>query len=479
MRTCLLLIAVVAFPMLGIAYGEQTESKLAGAWALVEGVKEFAGERQPLTYDGTTYLVIRPNGRFYKIADFDSTVLDRLSVVGDSVRTAKDHRGEVLRGNYESEASELCLSLDDGKGGEAYEFLFHAKLRADGLLSLHTVAPLMGHSAQTITATLQRIDSEPLWQPKGMIAEWSFDSGSLSVDVSADGRRIVAADSQSSIVTLWNVGKSTESRQFAGHENQVCVVAISPDGRFIASGSRRASGGDNEQYPVRVWDVESGREFRRYDSFTTVTSLAFHPNGRFLLGSGTPPRDSHGPKLSACIWDVETGELELGITNDFGFRDAILSPDGKHLLVRPFATRAGNRLHLIDATTGNDVIQWGADLPGVYSMAFSPDGQSIATALEEPFVREWRVTTGEEVRRVQIDATWASHVVYLPNGRQILTANEGDNSICVWEVESGMLLKRFAGHRDHIFDLKVSADGSMAVSSSSDGTVRAWRLSPE
>jgi len=462
-----------------VAATGQVQSKLAGSWTLVEGVQEFAGEKQPLTYDGEVYLVIRPDGSFYKVGHFANSALDRLKSVGDRFVTAKNAQVEVLGSKYETDVSKLRMSFHDGSGGDPYEFRFDARLQVDGKIIFKSVTPMMGHVPQTVTATLERVDREPLWQPDGMIAEWSLDSSSLSVDVSADGTRIVASDHLSGVVSLWNIDDTDQDgKKFAGHENEVCVVTISSDGKLIASGSRRHSRRGGEPYPLRIWDVQSGKELHHIDVFHTITSIDFAPDGNTLFASGIPLNYSIDSKMVAGRWNVQTGELESSIYGDHAFLDAVWSPDGRTILVQPKYNRDNARLLIVDATTGDEVLRLTSRLQPIQDMTFSSDGARILTASETSLIREWKIATGEELRRFKVDPLWASEVVCLPGGGQILTANASDNSICLWDTETSKLIKKFAGHRDSIVDLKVSSDGSIAVSTSLDGTVRAWRLSP-
>lgn len=78
------------------------------------------------------------------------------------------------------------------------------------------------------------------------------------------------------------IEKSSEVRRFAGHTEGVVCLALSPDGKRIASGSWL----DDTERLARVWDVETGKEVQRFDEHTAaVTCAAFLPDGRHALTS--------------------------------------------------------------------------------------------------------------------------------------------------------------------------------------------------
>ena len=477
------------FLLLGppVTLSDQSEarSKLAGSWALIEGTKTFADEEQPLPggEQGRIYLVIKPDGSFYRAGDLTHSMLDDLRKKGDRVSVVRPGAYlEVVSSDYGEEASELLLTYHDGEGGDAYRIAVEAKLLPDETLSFRYVSPGPGDMDQVLTATLRRIESDRPWQPVGLIRELKGHQGDVyDVALSTDGRRLLSAGRLDNTVRLWDVETGMEIRRFEGHANGVCTVALSPNGRFAASGSRGNRNVHDDA--LRIWDLESGRELQSIDSFSTVTGLAFLADGESIVATGHVDRLSdkakRGERISAGIWNLGSGERELRLPREHDVDHVAVSSDGRRILCGTFISRRGYPICVYDSATGAETRCFGEGIYGLESLAFSPDGRRALTASQETFVREWDLDTAQVIRRLDVDASWPTCAVYLPDGKRILTASYSDNSLHLWDLEAGRDLRRFEGHDDTVRDIEVSSDGRFGVSCSSDGSIRLWQLPPE
>jgi WD40 repeat protein len=74
---------------------------------------------------------------------------------------------------------------------------------------------------------------------------------------------------------------------------------------------------------------------------------------------------------------------------------------------------------------------------------------------------------------------WVRGVAFSPDGQRILSCGgEKDKTLCLWEVESGKLLRRFHGHGRGVCQVAFSPDGYQGLSGSADGSVRLWDVEP-
>jgi WD40 repeat protein len=85
-------------------------------------------------------------------------------------------------------------------------------------------------------------------------------------------------------VRLWDLATGKEVRRFTGHEYAVLSVAVTPDGKYVVSGSRDKT--------VRLWELATGQEVRRFTGHEdSVESVAVTPDGKYVV-SGSRGQNS-------------------------------------------------------------------------------------------------------------------------------------------------------------------------------------------
>ena len=153
-----------------------------------------------------------------------------------------------------------------------------------------------------------------------------------SVVFTPDGKHALSAGSDQT-VRLWELERGTEVRQFAGHKDIVWAVAVSPDGRLAlsAGGYQPKPGGrglapGNKDFAIRLWDVATGKEVRRFEGHTeAVSQVAFAPDGKRLL--------SCGADRSVRLWLVDSGrELRRFTGHGKLIFTIAFAPDGRRAL---------------------------------------------------------------------------------------------------------------------------------------------------
>jgi WD40 repeat protein len=155
-----------------------------------------------------------------------------------------------------------------------------------------------------------------------------------------------------------------ELRRLIAHKAEVTSVAITPDGKTIAS-----AGADRT---VCLWDLATGKERRRLKGHLTgVTTVAFSQDGTVLASS-----DGSG---TICLWDVRTGKKirQFGKIPESPSFLAFTS-GGKTLI----SAIPNVGIRYWDVATGKEVSRW--QDPRLQAAALSPDGTTLATVATQP-----------------------------------------------------------------------------------------------
>jgi WD40 repeat protein len=276
-------------------------------------------------------------------------------------------------------------------------------------------------------------------------------------------------------IRLWEVITGNNVLAIAGHTESVNTVAISPDGNLAAS-----AGNDGA---VRLWYLPGAKAAHlvlRGEAINT-NSLAFSPDSQSLLVGGGAWYDNVTGN-SASIWDVNTGEqLNLfDLTDIQGLNFTVLSvaysPDGKTIAL---GNNVGDVM-LWDIPSGElfggTVAAYAQKIPG---LKFSSDGHYLLAAGQTDATL-WDLSSEMDspVRTFAASNYLIDSVAYSHDGRFIVTAadeNFGNPRIAqIWDVASGEVRRTLVGHSRAIWSVDISPNDEAVATASADGTVRIW-----
>ncbi|MDA1258353.1 MAG: WD40 repeat domain-containing protein [Chloroflexi bacterium] len=262
-------------------------------------------------------------------------------------------------------------------------------------------------------------------------------------------------------IKVWSVpnageGDWSELGQMAGHAQSVNVLAESPDGLTLASGSTDRT--------VRLWDVASGVERAVFKGHrNTIVGLSWSPDGRRVASCSYDG--------TVRIWSAEGGEPIVCRGHErHAFAVAYTSESGPLI-----SGGMDGFLHLWDSADGGESDRI-AGPGGVVSSLAWDDGRSTLWALgtEGGIVRyvggDWSSEPVAETTGIGLHAMNLS-----PDGtRMAVTA---DHAVYLYDAVSGARLERMEVPIKGVYGSAWSPDGSLLAVAGADGRARVWNIS--
>ncbi len=280
----------------------------------------------------------------------------------------------------------------------------------------------------------------------------------------------LATSADDGTVRLWDRPTHALRTSLPFFNSSVGNIAFSPDGTLLAipTGARQ----------LMLWDLAMEREFQRLGGHSTqVRAVAFSPDGlRLVTGStdGTAilwtrptPRDPFA--RAATLGASHTGDIEADRVNQV--RGVAFSPDGNTVATVNFDGIA----RLWDGRTGTHRADLAGHQAGIYTAAFSPDGRQLVTTSLDRTLRLWSVEGAGTAKVLRGHTERVVNAVFSPDGRVIASAS-WDRSIRLWDAQSGEPIATLLGHENNVFGLAFTADSRTLYSDGIDGTVRSWAI---
>lgn len=252
-------------------------------------------------------------------------------------------------------------------------------------------------------------------------------SGKVNAVVfSADGTQLFAAAGDaglSGIAYQWKVSDGSLVRKYEGHSDAIYALALSPDGKTLATGSY--------DQKIKLWHVETGAESLLLKGHNGgVFGLSYRPDGK-VLASASADR-------TVKLWDVATGKRLDTLSQPLKEQTTVtFSPDGKTLA----AAGVDNRIRLWSispqATEGSNKLLFTrfAHEGALLNLKYTADGKVLVSTAADKTVKTWDAGNITELHLLEKQPDWSPGLTLLEGGKLVLGRLDG--SLGVYEVATG------------------------------------------
>jgi WD40 repeat protein len=271
-----------------------------------------------------------------------------------------------------------------------------------------------------------------------------------SIALSPDGK-ILASGSSEKKIRLWNLAAGQADQPLGDHASTVIDLAFSADATLLAS--------TGLQEKVRFWDMTTRREFvphgqQRAESKETVKQP-----------TGQQPNADAGPAETMIGVLGKLGEA-LSKTN---FGTPVFSSDGQKMAT----LEKGNALALRDVKTWQPIQQLNGPKSEIYTVAFSPDGKLLASGSDDGLTKIWDTATGRELRTLSPHRASVRSLAFSPDNT-LLATGSNDTTIRIWDVATGTLQRTLTGYGAYVRSIVFSPDGKTLVNGGLSNKASVW-----
>jgi RNA polymerase sigma factor (sigma-70 family) len=283
-------------------------------------------------------------------------------------------------------------------------------------------------------------------------------------------------------IRLWDVAARKEVRQFAGHDGPVLALALAADKQWLVSAS--------SDQTARLWDLDTARPIRKFAGHASaVRTVALSPDNKTLVSgdAGWVPRQTEDVSAKATIrfWDTDTA-AEIGRFDGLvgGVCSLAFAPDGKTLAAgigdmtsRLWEFPSKRELARLGGFKGRAFV---THFP-IYSVAFSPDGQTLASGSIDRRVRLLDVKTHKERFGYAAQQEPIAQLVLSADSRLVAALTDrlrhpapDSNRVRLWDLAERKITAEITSNKATLTAIDFGRDGKNLVSASGYGPLQVW-----
>ena len=301
-----------------------------------------------------------------------------------------------------------------------------------------------------------------LWEVEGgdcLQNLWSQHYPLQCLAFSADGAQLVTGQEDSQL-RLWQLSPTEAFTRrclsFRGHASGVRAVATSPNGHWLASG---------DDVGLRLWQWETGVCKQIHSEPAGVTVIAFSPDSRWLVGGGDAA-------MRAWLLDSQDALPQRFEGHHGPIAALAISPDGQTLV----SSSRDRTLRLWELSTGQELRSLDMQTGQAHSLAIRADGQCLLMASNDGSVHWWRFPAMELMGTWQHPQGQWLHGIAFDAQNRLIALTSDTLTLELWSVIENCQLQTLSGHTHGIWQVCISCDRQRLATASQDEEIRIWNL---
>ena len=307
----------------------------------------------------------------------------------------------------------------------------------------------------------------------------------FAVAFAADGKTVAAAY-RDNTVKIWDIAAKTDIQTFQGMPTETKGLAFVKGEVFVSTGkwNKEKKAWEGE---IKTWDAKNGKGGKSLKGHAaTIESLAISKDGKFLA--------SASDDKTVILWDLAAGKETQTIKGHTdGVLSANFSPDGKQLVT----TSADKTVRVWDIAGAKELVEFkveriveikdvkGKDAKGkdvkqtelgreFTHAVFTSDGKKIVAGNLDGVIKIYDVESKKEDKELKAhEGVWA--LALSPDGTKLATGGY-DQTIKIWDVATGKDLRTIKAHLGTVTTLSFSPDNQWLASGGIDGLVKIWSV---
>lgn len=326
--------------------------------------------------------------------------------------------------------------------------------------------------------------------------------------IAPDGEKFSSAGNTDEI-KVWSLKTGMVLQTLKGHLSIVGALAISDNGKFLASGSKigmllrtfdEVALKTGQYRSIKIWDIKTGQELNSLTGHNDdICALAISADGKILVSSSED--------RTIKVWDLDHGQVQHTLTGHSHWVKVVaLSPDQPTLASLGYGT-----LKFWNLSTGQLLSSYTGHSDSVIRLTPSPDGQVFASGSRDRNIKIWNLQTCQEIctlvgkldRQLSFIVTSDEEIVswvpgeagdapivrsqpghsdsvfcmaFNPANSQQLISGSVDKTIKIWDLTLQRVTHTLIGHEDIVFALAVHSQGQTLMSGGKDETLKLWNL---